>query len=394
MRLRIVPSTRPITLMLAVSLLALQHGFCSDAAVAKQELVESQAIPECVECIGGSESQSVAVKSCLGTETLCVQSQDEIWVVSTRQGSGQNCADTELHTQQLICNQWQNANLDDLATCHQSDPDHITVIMVHGNNTNDEWALTRGMQFYDRMFGRAACDRPAVRLVILAWESDQELPRPGPDYKLKSARAVALGSSVGSLLDVLGGDRPVLVGYSLGVQVVLSTLTHQANGIKDQANCCVSGYQVGLIAPALDASYACNDLKMIPANPLIQRAEIFVNRHDRVLLAARILNRKRCDDRCAEPSLVGLSDKGRLDSNRFRLDDVTQEVRNRHSLVNYIQSSTVQRRVRQLVLNAAFQRTVVADSVVGAVVPSGNLELTDGVTLSDQASSVDLPLLP
>ncbi len=394
MRLRLVLSKRQITFTFAVSLLTLHPFFCSGDAIGKQEVFDSHAVPVCVEQAVEDESQSVTVKACIGTEAVSVQPQDEIWIVSTRQNARKNCEAIEFHTQRLQCSQWWSASLDNLAACHQSDPDHITVVIVHGNNTKDEWALTRGMQFYDRMFGQVPCDRPAVRLVILAWESAQELPRPGPDYKIKSARAVALGAGVGSFLDTLGGDRPVLVGYSLGVQVVLSTLTHQASSIKDLAGSCGPGYQVGLIAPALDGNYACDCLQMIPTNPLIQRAEIFVNRHDRVVLAARVLNRKRCENRCTEPSLVGLADAGRLDASRFRLDDVTQEVRNRHSLVNYIQSSTVRNRVRQLVLNAASQRIVAADSVVDTAVPSENLELVESVSTDVQTLSVDRPVLP
>ena len=305
--------------------------------------------------------QSITVKKTVGTESILIDAKDEIWVVSAhqapqfggRKAQRDSCASgIEFETQSLVCSRWQPQSLSDLAFAHQSDPEHVTIMIVHGNNTDNEWALTRGMQFYDRIFGKCLNGRPPVRLIILAWESQKVLPRPCLDYKLKSAKAVALGPNIGALLGELGGNRPVLVGYSLGAQVVLSTLTH-IEGCGSSASCeFQAGFHVAFIAPALEADFACEDLSAINNNPLIADAQIFVNRNDRAVLAAQLLNRQRCDNRSVEPSLVGLADKGRLDANRFQLHDVTREVRNRHSLVNYIESTTVQRCMLRVVANA------------------------------------------
>ena len=130
-------------------------------------------------------------------------------------------------------------------------------------------------------------------------------------------------------------------------------MTEMASRESENSIGCQQGFQLALVAPALNADFACGDLASIGSNPLIDRAEIFVNRNDRVLRAARLLNRKRCDDPTIEPSLIGLVDKGRVDLNRFQLHDVTREVRNRHSLVNYIESSNLQCRIRQIVSDVA-----------------------------------------
>ncbi len=299
--------------------------------------------------------QSVTVKTCFGTQTICVAAQDEIWVVSAEPscvGCGQA---SSFKTEHLVGSQWRNENLADLSICHRQDPDHITVVVVHGNNTDHDWALTRGMQFYDRMFGEAPCNRPSIRLVIFAWDSEKVLARPGPDYKIKADRAVALGTGVVDLLDELGGRRPVMVGYSLGVQVVLSTLTELVDRAAGDSAQLEPRFHIALIAPALQSDFACNQLQSLTCNPLIHDAELFINRHDRVLLAARLLNRSKCENSDVEPSLAGLADQGCLDS-RFRLNDVTAEVRNRHSLVNYIQSSTLQCGIRKLVADAEVYR--------------------------------------
>lgn len=304
----------------------------------------------------GDAHQRVSVKGCFDTQNICVDPQDEIWVLSAHrpcENTSDECSATEFHTQRLECSQWQPRSVSELVATHQSDPEHVTVFIFHGNNTNGEWALTRGMQFYDQVFGQQPDDRPPVRLVIFAWDSEKVLPRPCPDYKLKSARAVSLGTSVGALFGELPGPRPVLVGYSLGAQVVLATMTELATCASEESISCQRGFQIALIAPALNADFACGDLASIGDNPLIDRADIFVNRNDRVLRAARLLNRKRCDDPSIEPSLIGLADKGRLDHNRFQLLDVTREVRNRHSLINYIQSANLQSRIRQMVSNVA-----------------------------------------
>ena len=339
--------------------------------------------------------QLVSVKGCFSNQNICVDSQDEIWVVSAHQPCGNTsdeCSVTEFHTQRLECSQWKPRSVSDLAAAHQSDLEHVTVLVFHGNNTNGEWALTRGMQFYDQVFGQHPDGRPPVRLVILAWESAKVLPRPCPDYKLKSARAVSLGPSIGALLDELSGPRPVLVGYSLGAQVVLSAMTEMASresensiGCQQGSGGCQQGFQLALVAPALNADFACGDLASIGSNPLIDRAEIFVNRNDRVLRAARLLNRKRCDDPTIEPSLIGLVDKGRVDLNRFQLHDVTREVRNRHSLVNYIESSNLKCRIRQIVSDVAPEHlNQIVETELGASVE----EITATETIAAEEDSV------
>ena len=342
---------------------ALSAGLTAGSVLAQQDSIDFGVIHERVPvAVSSGARQSVAVKNLLGSETISVDPQDEIWIVSAHQvckpgvlkaRCNKQSSPIEFETKRLACNQWQPQGLSDLAYCHQSDLGHVTIILVHGNNTNEDWALTRGMQFYDRIFGQFPDGRTPVRLVILAWESEKVLPRPCPDYKLKSARAVALGASVGAMLDQLGGDRPVLVGYSLGAQVVLSTLAQMA-ATESQASCeCPSGFHVAIIAPALEADFACHDLVTINSNPLIDDAQIFVNRRDRLVKSAQALNRKRCDDRSAEPSLIRMADMGQLDSNRFRLHDVTREVRNGHSLINYIQSETLRNRIRCVIASAA-----------------------------------------
>ena len=351
------------TLVLWMVISALTAGLTAGSALAQQSNIDFGVIHERVPvAVSSGARQSVAVKNLLGSESISVDPKDEIWIVSAHQVCKLGClkarcnkqtSPIEFETKRLACNQWQTQELSDLAYCHQSDLGHVTIMLVHGNNTNEDWALTRGMQFYDRIFGQCPDGRVPVRLVILAWESEKVLPRPCPDYKLKSARAVALGASMAALLNDLGGDRPVLVGYSLGAQVVLSTLTEMA--ASENVESCKSRpqFHVAVIAPALEAGFACGDLAKIGCNPLIDDAQIFVNRRDRVVKSAQVLNRKRCEDRSAEPSLIGMADMGQLDSNRFRLHDVTREVRNRHSLINYIQSTKLRQQIRRVIANAA-----------------------------------------
>lgn len=342
----------------AIGVLVIVCALNAASAFAQHDFVDASVVFEnsVAVCDSLAEPQPVAVKSFVGTETICVAPQDEVWVVTAQRGCGRCSSVPSFEAERLVGGQWQPNSLSELASCHQSDPDHVTVMIVHGNNTNNDWALTRGMQFYDRMFGRKPNGRQAVRLVILAWESEKVLPRPCPDYQLKARRAVVVGSGVASLLNDLGGTRPILVGYSLGAQVVLSALTEMAACDAPDLVGCQQGFEVALIAPALEADFACGDLALISHNHLITETEIFINRSDRVLLAARFLNRKRCEDRSIEPSLLGMAEQGYLDPNRFHLHDVTREVRNRHSLVNYIESSTIQCRICQIVAASADQR--------------------------------------
>ena len=303
-------------------------------AIAQEVLVEPAVVTDYVPAESvtsiSQARQSVAVKTCVGTDTICVEPRDEVWIVSTRQSDLNRCDqcrdDAGFETTRLIHNDWCSREFSDLATCHQQDPEHVTVIIVHGNNTNEDWAVTRGMQFYEMMFGRVPCNRPPIRFVILEWESEKALHRPAPDYRLKSVRAVALAPRIGSMLNLLGGERPLLVGYSLGAQVVLSTLADLAanEGCADSiANGVEQGFHVALIAPALDANFACRQLAEVRNNPLIRDAELFVNRNDRAVRASLFINRKRCDDRCVETSLIRLADQGCLDA-RFKIERCDQ----------------------------------------------------------------------
>ena len=354
-----------VAAIVVVGLLTASTAFARQD-VTQQDVIETIASCKCESADSDvAASQSVQVKNCVGFQTICVAPQDEVWLVPVRQQCGLNGTATKFYPRQLINSQWQTKSVAELAACHQSDPDHMTIIVIHGNNTPERWALTRGMQFYERVFGQAPHNRPAIRMVLLAWESEKVLPRPAPDYQLKSARAAALGPGVGSFLNELGGSRPVLVGYSLGVQVVLSTLSNLAACEGADLSECAAGFEVAMIAPALDADFACRGLEAIPHNPLIEDAEIFLNRHDRVARAARVLNRKQCADRTVESSVSELANRGRFDA-RFQVHDVTREVSSRHSLVNYVRSTTMQCRIREMVARAASQRMGVVAEVSGA----------------------------
>jgi hypothetical protein len=315
-----------------------------------------------------SMSQQVVIKTCLGEETISVLPRDEVWLVSVRQDccgtkgcdDCQSTARYDFEAQRLIKGQWVPADLAGLVANHQSSDGLQTVVMVHGNNTDRRWAITRGMQFYDRLIGRVTACRPSVRMVILDWDSEQVCLRPLQDFKLKAARAAALGLPVAFLLEELDGPRPLLAGYSLGVQVILATVDRLSENANRSCHC--GGYRMALIAPALDPDYACNDLAVIEQNSLIAEAELFCNTGDRLVRVSELISRKQNVDAAVEPSISRLFRSGSLDSTRFQRYDVAREVRNRHSLINYLASPKLKCKMLDLLRATASDNAIVESS--------------------------------
>ncbi|MDB4766678.1 hypothetical protein OAG71_03205 [bacterium] len=163
--------------------------------------------PTLCDCSAGPQSIELR-KNVLGcTACYTVPSSDEIWIVSVRANTCDPDNVDLFEVKKFANNNWQASSLNALTETHRCDKSRSTLLYVHGNQTNYEYGVARGFQFYDNLFIKPDCPRPPVRLVLWLWESERTLPRLYPDYLFKSKRAVEMGRTLTKTLDLALGPK-------------------------------------------------------------------------------------------------------------------------------------------------------------------------------------------
>ena len=136
-------------------------------------------------------------------------------------------------------------------------------------------------------------------MVLWLWKSEKELNRIYPDFRIKSKRAIQMGEAFKETLGRFGDSRMVLVGFSLGTQVIASALdSMEADRLDDcfeldpsfsQCSNASDQYRIALIAPALDPAYACSVADRTTCSSLVARTSVLNNRSDSTIKALRII---------------------------------------------------------------------------------------------------------
>ena len=130
--------------------------------------------------------QSIRTQNGIGYRVVNVRAQDEIWLVSARQQK--QCV---LSFERLVDGRWVTASMAELTEAHAVDQQKSSLVYVHGNRTDDRYARSRGLQFYENVFNNQSCSGP-VRFVIFAWRSERERIRPSSDFNVKLQRSVEI----------------------------------------------------------------------------------------------------------------------------------------------------------------------------------------------------------
>ena len=268
--------------------------------------------------------------------------QDEVWLVSVRDCSCDPENVDLFKVKKLENSSWQRSDLNALSNSHQNDTSRATMLYIHGNQTNFEFGVTRGFQFYENLFVNNNCSRPPVRLVLWLWESERELPRLYPDYLVKSRRAVTMGKTLTKTLEALGNRHVALVGFSLGAQVVLSSLEQMELSCDCEAVIDQTGkYNVALIAPAADPQYVCGVAGRSVQTEIVSRSSVIVNSDDRAVKAMRLVIHHECPE--AQGDFAQLAQRHCLPLGQTQFFEVSQEISRRHAIRRYTKSPTVQR---------------------------------------------------
>lgn len=281
-------------------------------------------------------SQEISTKNIFGKRLVHVRAQDEVWLVSAR-----NEPDSPLGCQRLIDGQWSNSSVDELATAKISSLVMPTMVYVHGDRTDEQYARSRGLQFYENIFNPGECgNKGPIRFVIFAWKAEREIVRPSSDYRLKLVRSVKIGQTFRALLDRFDDRQILLVGFSLGGQVILSAVSpSDSSGTTcDCSHGRTGRYRIALVTPSLAPKEAGVCLTPLPNLASVKETSVFINRKDRALRAAKVVNRK--DRLDAQTTLASLARNCPASApNQIRVHDITQEVSHCHSITKYSASS-------------------------------------------------------
>lgn len=269
------------------------------------------------------------LQSCGAIKPVCIQPQDEVWLIDARESHLAPCDVSLQRCAQLQNGKWIDTDLSELVCRHRDDKSKQTMIYVHGNRTELKWAQSRGLQFYENAM---QCERrPPVRFVIYAWKSEAEITRLFPDFQIKSDRSLVVGTAFGKLLNEFSDRQLVLGGFSLGAQVVLKGVANEE--LHDGRP---GKFRVAIFAPALNPNYTASELSHFASCPNVERTEVFKNRDDRAVKLSQLINRKRAKSYVYTLSQLAMT-LGRS-NNRIRIVDITTEVTKKHSIVKYSKS--------------------------------------------------------
>src|SRR5271157_744347 len=132
--------------------------------------------------------------ACSSVSAICAETAPvtQVWLINTRGAPG--CGDLESDLLKITywrldescgCGKWQAS---DAATFHASAaPGLPTTILIHGNGTDDDWAVRHGNELYGLMKQRA-CGCP-FRLIVWSWPADRVVRRVRPDMQIKVCRS-------------------------------------------------------------------------------------------------------------------------------------------------------------------------------------------------------------
>jgi hypothetical protein len=226
------------------------------------------------------------------TQDVCVRPCDQVWLVSTRQVCGPTLQTDQLKAIQLVRRSWQRTSVAEFQAAHAGDVNRKSVFYIHGNMTDLNWSIVRGLQVYKNLIGKDP-NAPPVRFVIWSWPSERETI-PVRDAIIKARKAVSVGYTFRAFLDSLSGARPVLIGYSFGSQVVAAAMQSPYRNEE------LGKFYVTLIAPAFERDFihGTMDGGQLAAN--VHRLDAYVNATDRVIKANSCLCRRkfRRSNRC------------------------------------------------------------------------------------------------
>jgi pimeloyl-ACP methyl ester carboxylesterase len=290
---------------------------------------------------------------CVPTDP-CVFGNDEVWLVSSREVD--TCQDSyvdQLPTQRWLDRQWKEMEPDDLFESHDKS-DKLTVVYLHGNRTDFEWAKKRGAEVYNAVFSQRP-EPQSVRFVVWSWPADPN-PNRVQEYRDNTRRSVFEASVLQAFLEKLRGNKPIgLIGYSFGSQAVVLAAERVCD---DPEVTPPINLRIAVIAPALQKPWSGVADPFAAGSSIESEPMAIINSRDRALRAHRVISHFSHGSFACLTSVDEISPP----SKRQPGIDVGRRVGRRHNVVCYINDPLVASLVRSAMLEIELDTvTSVAD---------------------------------
>lgn len=204
------------------------------------------------------------------------------WLVSTRERHG--CQYSPRVEWYGCSTGWQPSSL--AALVASDDPDVVTVIYVHGNDTSAADARLVGMAAY-RQLGLPRQGQQ-VRFIVWSWPSDRVRGSIARDARIKAAFAESEGYQLARFVSELSPGVPVsLVGFSFGARVITAG-AHLLGGGSLKGQRLESAppprpLRTILLAAAVDRDWIVPGQRHGQALAVCEQMLLLVNGQDRVL---------------------------------------------------------------------------------------------------------------
>ena len=308
---------------------------------------------------GAAAPATVAVGSGLNDKPATVAAEKspapatQVWLIDTRCAPG--CGDLDAGLSKIAywqldeskgCSRWQAAD----ATAFRATavPGLPTTVLVHGYDTDADWAVRHGNTLYGSMKQQAG-GRP-FRLIVWSWPADR-VERLRPDVQMKVCRSDAEAYYLARVLPNLPKGAPLgLVGYSLGCRTVSGALQLLAAGAaagRSLSPQVLAAWnhagprpiRVMMIAPAMDDNWleACCPRGLAPL--AVERILVVTNGCDHVLKWYSRLYGPH------GPQALGYAGPTGTAGGKLDVADVCCEVGRKHDFDRYQESSPVCQRL-------------------------------------------------
>ena len=278
--------------------------------------------------------------------------EHQLWLVSTRRLSSapRDESPTPVVRRYQSQSGWSESSLDELLAAEN--PAAATCVLVHGNHTDRQLAVTKGFEVY-RTLRRGAREGQPVRLIVWSWPSDRIPGSFREDARAKARRTNIEAYYLARFIERLRGPNPVsLVGYSFGARVITGSLHLLGGGtianrqLEPRDTASRPPLHAVLLAAAVDRDWLLEGRPHGRALSAVERMVVLTNPQDRVLRWYRFASQ---DEGSEALGVSGVPNSARAsyDRNKLVQVNVASAVGNRHGWTNYLGSNEIVRRLRQ-----------------------------------------------